>query len=108
MAITPDKSWQPTLMEGTGSEKMAWLNDIVNATEGIVTRQPGFREMDSAIAMISGRYGRKPVETRSKLVIPRGKRALREVVANISDVRTVDAYTTDNRSQLDNCALFNK
>lgn len=108
MPITPDRSWQPPLAEATGSEKIGYLNDIVNATEGTVTRQPGFREMDSAIAMISGRYDRKPVETRSKLVIPRGKRALREVVANISDVRTVDAYTTDNRSELDNCALFNK
>lgn len=108
MATTPDRSWQPPLQEATGSEKMGYLNDVVNATEGIVTKQPGFREMDSAIAMISGRYDRKPVESRSRLVIPRGKRALREVVANISDVRTVDAFTTENKAQSDNVALFNK
>jgi hypothetical protein len=108
MATTPDKSWQPPLQESTGPEKMGYLNDIVNATEGIVTKQPGFREMDSAIAMISGRYDRRPVESRSKLVIPRDKRALREVVANIADVRTVDGYTTENKSQTENCVLFNK
>src|ERR1700688_1654827 len=103
-----DSHWQPPLAESTGGEKMGYLNDIVNATEGIVTKQPGFRDMDSAIALISGRYDRNPVERRSRLVIPRGKRALREVVANISDVRTVDGYTTENRSQMDNVVLFNK
>lgn len=108
MAQTQDRSWQAPLMEGTGGEKMGYLNDLVNATEGIVTKQPGFRAMDSAIAMISGRYDRKPVESRSRLVIPRGKRALREVVANISDVRTVDAFMTDNKAQQENCTLFNK
>lgn len=108
MSIEDSKAWQPPLLEATGPQKMGYLNDLVNATEGIVTKQPGFREMDSAIAMISGRYDRKPVESRSRLIIPRGKRALREVVANISDIRTVDAFTTDNRAQQENVAMFNK
>lgn len=105
---TPDTHWQAPLQESTGGEKMGYLNDLVNATEGIVTKQPGFRGMDSAIAMISGRYDRKPVESRSRLVIPRGKRALREVVSSISDIRAIDGFTTENSSQTENVALFNK
>lgn len=108
MATTPDTHWQAPLYEAPGAAKMGYINEVVNATEGIVMKQPGTRDIDSTIAMISGRCDRKPVESRSRLVIPRGKRALREVVANIADVRSVDGFTTENKSQSDNAALFNK
>jgi hypothetical protein len=105
----PDLAWQPPLSESPGRSKINWVNDIVSATEGLVTSQPGFKDMNNAVDMISGAYerGRNP-EVRSRLLIPRNKRALREVIANISDIRAVDGFTTENSAQKANCELFNK
>ena len=44
--------------------------------------------------MISGRVADAPNQARSNLKIPREKRALREVIANISDIpHLIDAYS---------------
>lgn len=107
-ANIPDTHWQPTLMEGTGREKMGWINEVVSAGEGVISKQPGYRDLGTAVDLISGRHDRKPVESRSRLAIPRDKRALREVNASISDIRAVDAVITDNPAQQDNAQLFNK
>jgi hypothetical protein len=58
--------------------------------------------------MISGRTADRPQQTRSDLKIPREKRALREVVANISDIRTIDAYSSDNPAYQPFLAMLNK
>lgn len=108
MAPKFDLGWQVPPREAPNSVKMGYINELVSATEGIVTKQPGFRDMDNAIRMISGRNEHRPSESRSRLTIPRDKRALREVVSSISDIRAVDAFTTENRSQLPNCEMFNK
>lgn len=108
MATTPDRHWQPPLKESPGREKINWVNEVVSATEGLVTKQPGYRDMNAAVDMISGRQQNRISESRSRLFIPRDKRALREVVASISDIRSVDGFTTENKSYLENAELFNK
>ncbi len=106
----PDDSlnWQPPVSSAPGRSKMGWINEIVAATEGIVTKSPGYRDMGAAVDMISGRQQNRVVESRSRLYIPRDKRALREVVASISDIRSVDGFTTENQTFQSNCELFNK
>ena len=58
--------------------------------------------------MIAGRNADKPNQQRSNLKIPREKRALREIIANISDIRTIDAYSSENPAYQSFLAMLNK
>jgi len=58
--------------------------------------------------MISGRVADRPNQQRSDLKIPREKRALREIIASISDIRTVDAYTSENSAYQSFLTMLNK
>jgi hypothetical protein len=66
------------------------------------------RDLPRGISLISGRVADRPNQQRSDLKIPREKRALREVVANISDIRTIDAYSSDNPSYQPFLGMLNK
>lgn len=66
------------------------------------------RDLPRGISLIGGRAADRPNQQRSDLKIPREKRALREVVANISDIRTIDAYSSDNPAYQPFLTMLNK
>lgn len=102
------RRWQPPPKDALPGAKMGWVNDVVAAGEGNLTAQTGFKDIGRAVDLISGRLGELDTESRSKLTTNRGKRVLREVIANISDIRPVDCYTSDNRAYQEFLAMLNK
>lgn len=103
-----DRHWQPPERDAKGSVKMAWLNDVVSCGEQYNSSLISSRDIGKAIAMISGSGERQPTQSRSDLTMNREKRALREVVANIADIRAVDAYTSDNPAYQEFLGMMNK
>ena len=102
------RHWQPPPQDAKGSEKMAWVNDVVSCAEQYNSSLLSARDVGKAIAMISGSGERTPNQSRSDLSIPREKRALREVVAHIADIRSIDAYTSDNPAYQEFLTMANK
>lgn len=102
------KHWQPPEADAKGSEKMAWLNDVVSMGEQFNSSLTSARDVGKAISMIAGSAEARPTQSRSDLTMNREKRALREVVANISNIRAVDCYTSDNPAYQDFLGMMNK
>lgn len=102
--------WQPPKNEGrdNSSKRMAWLNDIVSYGEMFAASQMASRDIGLGIDMVSGRQANKLNQLRSSLTMNRAKRSLREVIASLSDIRAVDAYTTDNPALQPFLAMMNK
>ena len=103
-----DRRWQPPDRDAKGSEKMAWVNDVVSCGEQFNASLTSGRDVAKAIAMIAGQDEKIPNQSRSNMSMNREKRALREVVANISDIRAVDAYSSDNPTYQDYLGMMNK
>lgn len=106
----PEKSWQPPPDEGreNASARMGWLQDVVAAGESFNASLSNSKDQIRAIDMISGRTGSRLGQLRSTLTMNRGKRALRETVANISDIRAIDGYSSDNPAYQDFLTMQNK
>ena len=104
------KNWQPApnLGRENAAERQAWLQQVVATGEEFNASLTSSRDLPRGISMISGRAADRPNQQRSDLKIPREKRALREVVANISDIRTIDAYSSDNPSYQPFLSMLNK
>jgi hypothetical protein len=103
-----DRHWQPPARDEKPSDKMAWLNDVVSMGESYNSTLLSARDIGKAISMISGAGERRLTQSRSDLTMNREKRALREVVANIADIRAVDCYTSDNPAYQDFLGMMNK
>lgn len=103
-------SWQPPKNDGgdNAAARQAWVNDVVSMGEQFNASQLANRDIGSAIDLISGRSSKKINQTRSNLTVNRGKRALREVIANIADVRAIDGYSSDNPAFQDFLGMLNK
>ena len=103
-------NWQPkpNLGKDNAAERQDWLQNVVSVGEQFNASLTSSRDLPRGISMISGRAADVPQQTRSNLKIPREKRALREVVANISDIRTIDAYSSDNKAYQGFLAMLNK
>jgi hypothetical protein len=104
------KHWQPPPNEGrdNASARMSWVADVVASGEQYNASLTAGKDVGRAIAMISGKDARLPNQTRSDLNFNREKRALREVVANIADIRPVDGYSSDNPAYQAFLAMLNK
>ncbi len=102
------RHWQPPARDAKGSEKMAWVNDIVSSGEQFNSSLLSSRDIGAAINLISGKASDRLNQSRSNINMNREKRALREVVANISDIRSVDAYVSDNPAYQDFLTMLNK
>lgn len=105
---TQESHWQPPAKDAPGSAKMSYLNDVVSSGEQYNASLTSSKDVGRAIAMISGRKEERLNQSRSDLTMPREKRALREVKANIADIRSVDAYASDNPSYQEFLAMLNK
>lgn len=105
-----DRSWQPPKDDGkdNAGQRIAWINDVVGYGEQYQASQFSSKDIGLGIDMISGRVGNKLNQSRSSLTINRGKRTLRQVVANIANIRAVDAYTSDNPALQDFLTMCNK
>ena len=103
-----DKHYQPPPRDAKPSDKMGWINDVVSSGEQYNSTLLSARDIGTAINLISGRAAENLNQSRSNLNMNREKRALREVVANIADIRSVDAYTSDNPAYQDFLAMLNK
>ncbi len=103
-------NWQPPANEGkdNAQARQSWLQEVVSVGEQFNSSLTSSRDLPRGISMISGRAADKPNQQRSDLKIPREKRALREVIANISDIRTIDAYSSDNKAYQEFLAMLNK
>lgn len=106
----PDRAWQPPpdLKSENASARMGWIGDVVAAGESFNASLSNTKDQVRAIDMISGRTGSRLGQLRSTLTLNRGKRALREVVANISDIRAIDGYSSDNPAFQDFLTMQNK
>jgi hypothetical protein len=102
-----DSHWQPPPKDAKGPEKMSWVNEVVSMGEQFNASLLSSRDVGRAIQMIAGK-SEKPNQSRSDLSMNREKRALREVVANISDIRAIDAYCSDNPAYQDFLEMLNK
>jgi len=110
-SLSPGMShWQPPPNEGSENkaQRQDWLQQVVSVGEAYNASLTSSRDLPRGISMISGRVADAPNQARSNLKIPREKRVLREVVAGISDIRTVDAYSSDNASYSPFLAMLNK
>lgn len=105
-----DKHWQVPANKGrdNASERMSWINDVVSAGEDFNASLTQSQDVIKAIDMISGRSQTKLNQSRSTLTINREKRALRETIAGIADIRTVDAFVSDNPAYQNFLAMQNK
>ena len=103
-----DRHWQPPARDAKPSDKMAWMNDVVSSGETYNSTLLSSRDIGTAINLISGRPAENLNQSRSNLNMNREKRALREVVANIADIRSVDAYTSDNPAYQSFLTMLNK
>ena len=103
-------SWQPPANEGkdNGAARQDWLQNVIAVGESFNASLTSSRDLPRGISMITGRTADRPNQQRSDLKIPREKRALREVIANISDIRTIDAYSSDNKAYQSFLAMLNK
>lgn len=103
-------NWQPPPNEGAENraKRQDWLQQVVAVGEQFNASLTSSRDLPKGIAMISGRAADAPVQARSNLKIPREKRALREVNANIADIRTIDAYSSDNPAYQPFLGMLNK
>lgn len=103
-------NWQPPKNEGkeNAAARQDWLQNVVSVGEQYNASLTSSRDLPNGISMIAGRNADKPNQQRSNLKIPREKRALREVIANISDIRTIDAYSSDNPAYQSFLAMLNK
>jgi hypothetical protein len=102
------KHWQPPPRDAKPSDKMGWLNDVVSSGEQFNASLLSSRDIGAAISLIAGKDTGKLNQSRSNLNMNREKRALREVVANIADIRSVDAYSSDNPSVQEFLEMCNK
>lgn len=105
------KHWQPPSDEGwdNASRRMGWINDIVSYGEQYNASLLSSKDIGASIDLIAGRNNiNRPNQSRSSLTINRGKRALREVVASIADVRAIDGYTSENPAYQSYLAMHNK
>ena len=102
--------WQPPPDNGrdNSAERMSWVSDIVSMGEQYNATLSSSKDIVRAIEMISGRNNKLPNQSRSDVSFNREKRALREVVANIADIRSVDAYSSDNPAYQTFLAMLNK
>jgi hypothetical protein len=102
--------WQPPANEGkdNAAARQSWLQDVVAIGESFNASLTSARDLPRGISMISGRTSATPNQQRSDLRIPREKRALREVIANIADIRTIDAYSSDNPAYQSFLSMLNK
>ena len=107
-----DATWnfQPPANEGkeNSSERQSWLQNVISVGEQFNASLTSSRDLPRGISVISGRVADRPNQQRSDLKIPREKRAMREVVANISDIRTIDAYSSDNPAYQPFLGMLNK
>ena len=103
-----EKHWQPPARDAKPSDKMGWINEVVSSGEQYNATLLSSRDIGTAINMISGKAADNLNQSRSNINMNREKRALREVVANIADIRAVDAYTSDNPSYQDFLTMLNK
>lgn len=103
-----DKHWQAPPRDSDPGQKMGWINDIASASEQAMETRAGYRDIPRAIDLVSGLTNSKISESRSRLVTNRGKRVLREIIANISDIRPVDGYSSENPAYAANAEMFNK
>ena len=103
-------SFQPPANEGreNASARQSWLQDVISVGEQFNASLTSSRDLPRGISLISGRTADRPQQQRSDLKIPREKRAMREVVANISDIRTIDAYSSDNPAYQPFLGMLNK
>ena len=105
------KHWQPPSDEGwdNASRRMGWINDIVSYGEQYNASLLSSKDIGASIDLIAGRNNiNRPNQSRSSLTINRGKRALREVVASIADVRAIDGYTSENPAYQSYLAMHTK
>jgi len=103
-------NWQPPPNEGAENKaaRQDWLQQVVSVGEQYNASLTSARDVARGISMISGRAADAPNQARSNLKIPREKRALREVIANISDIRTIDAFSSENPSYQSFLEMLNK
>lgn len=103
-------NFQPPKNEGreNAAERQDWLQNVVSVGEQFNASLTSSRDLPNGISMIAGRNADKPNQQRSNLKIPREKRALRETIANISDIRTIDAYSSENPAYQGFLAMLNK
>jgi hypothetical protein len=87
---------------------MGWINDVVSYGEQYQAAQLASRDIVQSINMISGRLNNKPNQSRSALTMNREKRSLREFIANIANVRAIDAYASENPAYQGYLAMLNK
>lgn len=102
--------WQPPPNEGKDNQaaRQDWLQQVVSVGEQFNASLTSSRDLPRGISLISGRVADRPNQQRSDLKVPREKRALREVIANISDIRTIDAYSSDNPAYQSFLSMLNK
>ena len=103
-----EKRWQPPPRDAKPSDKMGWLNDVISSGEQYNSSLLSSRDIGTAINLITGKMAENLNQSRSNLNMNREKRALREVVANIADIRSVDAYTSDNPAYQNFLTMLNK
>lgn len=101
-------NWQPPTEEAKGSEKMAWINSVVSCGEQFNQTLTASRDIVKGMQMVFGKDEKRPNQSRSSLTMNREKRALREVIAHIADIRSVDAYSSDNPAYQDFLGMTNK
>jgi hypothetical protein len=103
-------NFQPPKNEGkdNAAARQDWLQNVVSVGEQFNASLTSSRDLPNGISMIAGRNADKPNQQRSNLKIPREKRALREIIANIADIRTIDAYSSENPAYQPFLAMLNK
>lgn len=103
-----DMSWQPPEFIEKGMRRAGWCADIISEGEKWLQAQPAYKDIQRGFDIIAGLPGADSRESRSPLNSNRAKRSIREIVAALSDTRTVDCYSTDNKALADEATMLNR
>jgi len=101
--------WQPPDRLAPGRKRWGWCQEIISDGERMLQGQPFWNDLALAEEIIRGREMSKADENRSDLTSNRLKRAAREMIAAISDVRYPDdIWSTENRAFQDSMTMYSK
>lgn len=93
--------------EASQNDKMAWLQQLTQLGQMYSSEQPGWKDIGSAKALLSGRGMKKAPEGQSDLEVPFAAQWFKELVAQLTNLQTKWGYIAEDKRFKDNERVLN-
>lgn len=101
-------SWRVPRKEAEESDKLGWLNDVIQGGRSYLKTQRAYFDLDRSLDQIAGAPKEKLHSSLSKVWVNRPKREITEVIATLSNLRPSWSYQTDNNRWHDQATKLTK